>query len=224
MSNAENASIPAGLDRPRLPGRRQRNWRFRPALLSGRGNRFEGTGLGATLTRLTTFFYGQACDNLVRIGANFRTRGLVIEVMGSGNRIEIGDNVRLSGRIGLRGTGLTVRIGDRCDAKRSRIVACQADVAIGRDCLIAAGVHLRTSDLHRIVDRASGTPLNPARPVVVGDGVWLAGEAALLKGARVPDGCVVGFRSVVTKAFDESDCVIAGVPARVIRRGIAWSR
>lgn len=197
--------------------------RSRPAWLD-RDNRFEGSGFGAGLTRLTTFFHDGARGNLVRIGRNFRTRGLVIAVRGEGNRIEIGDDVRFSGRIGLRGEGLTVRIGDRTDAKTTRIVAGGADVRIGADCLIASGVRLRSGDLHAIVERATGRRFNPPEPVVVGDRVWLAAEAALMKGARVPEGCVVGFRSTVMHGFDEPDCVLVGTPARIARRGILWSR
>ena len=197
--------------------------RMRPAWLD-RENRFEGSGLGAGLTRLTTFFHDGARKNLVRIGRGFRTRGLVIAVRGEGNRIEIGDGVRFSGRIGLRGEGITVRIGDRTDAKTTRIVAGGADVTIGSDCLIASGARLRSGDLHVIVDRATGLRLNPPEPVIVGDRVWLAAEAALMKGARVPDGCVVGFRSTVMHGFEEPDCLLVGTPARVVRRGILWSR
>lgn len=207
------------LPRPRMPF-----GQWRPAILAGRGNRVEGPGLGGLAVRLLTAFWGASSDNLVRVGRNFGTGGLAIHVAGAGNRVEIGDDVRFSGEIKVRGFGLTVRIGDRCDVKRTHILACEAGVEIGRDCLVAADVQLRASDMHRMVDRASGQPVNPARPIVVGDNVWLCAEAVLLKGARVPDGCVVGLRSVVTRGFDEPDCVLAGSPARVVRRGIAWSR
>lgn len=213
------ASVRSGLPRPGRP-----RWIYHPALIARRGNRFEGRGLGAAWLRLTTLFYGPSSDNLVKVGRKFRTKGLVITVAGAGNRVEIGHDVSFSGRIEVRGFGLTVKIGDRCDAKRTRIIAADAGVGIGDDCLIAAGVHIRTSDMHVIVDRAGGERVNPPRSVVVGNGVWIAGEAALLKGAGVPDGCVVGFRSVVTQVFAETDCVLAGVPARVARRGIAWTR
>ena len=147
-----------------------------------------------------------------------------IRVAGQGNRVEIGDGVRFSGRIVVRGFGLTVRIGDRCDFKRSEIVAFYADVRVGRDCLVATGVNLRSGDFHTIVDKGSGVAINEPEAVSVGDGVWLSAKATLLKGARVPDGCVVGWGSIVTLPFDEPDCIIAGSPARVVRQGISWSR
>ncbi|GEP00822.1 acyltransferase [Methylobacterium haplocladii] len=227
MTNSDDSQAPAepALAAPRrLPRPGRPLWIYYPALLARRGNRVEGRGWAAAWLRLTTFFFGPSADNVVRVGRNFRTRGLAIVVSGAGNRVEIGDDVAFSGNIELRGFNLTVTIGDRCDAKKTRILASDANVRIGDDCLIAAGVHIRTSDMHAITDRVSGDRINPASDVVVGNAVWLAGEAALLKGARLPDGCVVGFRSVVTHSFDEPDSVLAGAPARVVRRGVAWTR
>ena len=199
-------------------------WQMRPAFLAGRGNRVEAPGRGGLVVKLATSFWGASSDNLVRVGQGFRTRQLGIRVAGANNRIEIGDDVRFDGTISVRGFGLTVRIGDRCDIKKTHLIACDAGAEIGRDCLVATGVIIRTSDMHAIVDRASGQRINAAQDVVVGNDVWLGAETVLLKGARVPDGCVVGLRSTVTRGFDEPDCVLVGTPARIVRRGIAWSR
>lgn len=201
----------------------QRLWH--PLLLSrGRGNRVEGRGPGAAFLRLATTVYGTSSDNVVEVGRNFSTGGARIHIAGAGNRVVIGDDVRFSGSIRVHGFGLRVSIGHRSDVKRTHIVAWEANVAIGDDCLVAARVHLRSNDIHPITDRATGARLNPPRDVVVGSRVWIATEAVFLKGARVADDCVVGFRALVTRAFEEPACVIAGNPARIVRRGIAWAR
>ena len=224
MSAPGEGQAGAEASRPRLPRAPWTRLKVRPALIAGRGNRVEGRGWRAALLRLSTLFVGASSDNVVTLGRNLRTLGLVIQITGSHNRVEIGDDVTLTGKISIRGFRRTIRIGARSDIKQVRIVAGDADVTIGRDCLVAAGVRMRTSDMHVITGRDTGQAINPPDAITVGDGVWIAGEAALLKGARVPDGCVVGFRSVVTKGFDEPDCILVGAPARIIRRRIAWSR
>lgn len=206
---------------PRLP---KLIWQWRPAVLSRRGNRVEASGLGGSVVRLGTAFWGSSSDNVIRVGRNFSTRGVTVRVAGQGNRVEIGESVRFSGSIQVRGFGLTVRIGDRCDFKRSEIVAFFADVEVGSDCLVATGVQLRSGDFHTIIDRSSGSPVNSPQPVTIGSHVWLGARATLLKGAHVPDGCVVGWGSIVTRRFEERDCVLVGSPARTVRRGISWSR
>ena len=46
----------------------------------------------------------------------------------------------------------------------------------------------------------------------------------LLKGTRLHPETVVGACSVVGRAFEEGHCVVAGVPAKIVKRGIRWDR
>lgn len=44
----------------------------------------------------------------------------------------------------------------------------------------------------------------------------------IFKGVEIADGCVVASGAVVTRSVDEPNSLIAGNPASVVRRGIAW--
>lgn len=209
------------MDRAPLPRLVSRAWLpWHPAWLPRRGNRVTGS----LSLRLSAFLDHGATGNRIEVGPGFRNRGLLVLVVGHGNRLTIGRDVAWGGVITLHGDGLVVEIGDRCDAKGVRIVAHGADVRIGDDTLLAQGIQIRSSDVHKLFDRTTGERLNPPSPVVVGRHVWVAGDAFIGKGAVVGDGCVVGARALVTGAFPEPDCVLAGTPARVIRRGVVWER
>jgi hypothetical protein len=54
-------------------------------------------------------------------------------------------------------------------------------------------------------------------PVKIGDGVWIAAHACVLPGAELGDGVVVAAGAVVTVSV-EPGAVVAGVPARTVRR------
>lgn len=54
-------------------------------------------------------------------------------------------------------------------------------------------------------------------PVTIGDYCYIGSEIRMAPGAAIPDCCVVGLGSVVTKAFADSYSLIAGVPAKRIR-------
>ncbi|MBR2251411.1 MAG: hypothetical protein IJ881_03160, partial [Neisseriaceae bacterium] len=58
----------------------------------------------------------------------------------------------------------------------------------------------------------------------IGNHVWCARNVMLLKGAVVRNDTVIGAGSVVSRKFNESNIVIAGNPADVIRRGVNWVR
>lgn len=55
-------------------------------------------------------------------------------------------------------------------------------------------------------------------PIEIGDDVWIGAGATVLKGARIGRGSIVGCGSVVTAGNYEDGSVLAGNPARVIRR------
>jgi acetyltransferase-like isoleucine patch superfamily enzyme len=120
------------------------------------------------------------------------------------SRIVIGRDVKVSGRITLTSSE-------------------QSEIIIGDGCLIAGGASFRTSDLHSIVDAESGTRLNPARPIRVGNRVWIANDVMVLKGSTIEDGSIVGVRAVVSGKIPKNT-VAAGVPARVVREGVTWSQ
>lgn len=93
---------------------------------------------------------------------------------------------------------------------------------IGKDSLLADQVEITTSDMHSIVDVASGARLNPARDIDIGERVWIGQRAIVLKGARIGDGSVIGAAAVVTGEIPEN-CVAAGNPARIVRRNASWN-
>lgn len=203
---------------------RSRFWRFAPGLWLRGGNRIEAPAWTRARLRFATRFHANARDNVVNVGKGFSSRGLTIRVAGSGNRVEIADNVDFSGEISIVGKGLCVSIGARSHLKNVKIGARGAGVRIGADCLFALRIEIRSSDIHRIIDRATGKVINPPRPVEIGNHVWVAGDVSIMRGTRVADDCVIGIGSLVNTRFDEPNCVIAGVPARVIRRDITWKR
>lgn len=58
----------------------------------------------------------------------------------------------------------------------------------------------------------------PAKPVRIGRHCWLSANCVILPEVELGDNTIVGAGAVVTKSFPEGNCVLAGVPAKVIRR------
>ena len=105
----------------------------------------------------------------------------------------------------------------------ARLLAHEAAlIRIGSFGLIAAEVEVSASDMHPVFDAATVTRINPAADVLIGPRVWLGQRAMVLKGVTIGQDCVVGAGAVVTRAVP-AGCVVAGNPARVVRRGVRWS-
>lgn len=87
-------------------------------------------------------------------------------------------------------------------------------IYIGSGCTIAAGTGFITSN-HDFRDTHRSAP---GKDIVLGDNCWIGMNAVLLPGVILGPGTVVGAGSVVTKSFPEGSCIIAGNPARFIRK------
>ncbi len=100
--------------------------------------------------------------------------------------------------------------------------ASKTKLTIGSNCMLSYGIFLRTSDGHAIYDTGTRQMLNKPADIVIGNHVWISADSKILKGVTVPDNCIIGTNSVVTKKFTEENCIIAGNPAGVLKRDVNW--
>lgn len=166
-------------------------------------------------------------NNRLLIGEDVELSHCEIRLDGEDNLIEIGPRTRFSsGKIYLRNTrGQHVRIGADTTVEGAYLLVDEAaSIDIGRDCMLSTEILIRTGDKHSILDAQSGERLNPSRDVRIADRVWIGRDVQILKGTVLHPESVVGACSVVSRAFEEGNCVVAGVPARIVKRGIRWDR
>ncbi len=114
----------------------------------------------------------------------------------------------------------TLKIGDNCKiGDRVHIVASES-VVIGSDCLMAS--HIFISDTNH-GDNFSDPTVPPderpltTSPVSIGNQVWIGEGAAILPGATIGNGCIVGAHAVVKGQIPDY-CIVAGAPAKVIKK------
>lgn len=164
-------------------------------------------------------------NNKVIIGENAKLVNLSIDIRGNNNIIKIGNDSRIRGYLLHKSNNSTMSIGDRTRFGHTAYLLSQEDkdIIIGNDCMFSYRITLRTTDAHSIIDLESGSRINPAKDIVIGNHVWVGADVLISKGARIADDCIVGARAVVTKDFNQPNCVIAGIPAKVVKTGVTWS-
>jgi acetyltransferase-like isoleucine patch superfamily enzyme len=89
-------------------------------------------------------------------------------------------------------------------------------ITIGNSCLIGDQVMIYDSDFHNVDPRMRRNADPPTAEVRIEDNVWIGSRAMVLKGVTIGRNTVIGAMSLVIRSVP-SDCVAAGVPARVIR-------
>jgi acetyltransferase-like isoleucine patch superfamily enzyme/coenzyme F420-reducing hydrogenase beta subunit len=96
-------------------------------------------------------------------------------------------------------------------------ITCACYIKIGKNVHIARDAAIRDYDGHYIE-----TPdYRTIKPITIGDNVWIGYGATILKGVTIGDGAVIAAKSVITKDVP-AHCVVAGIPAKVIRDNIYW--
>lgn len=141
-------------------------------------------------------------DNLVILGEDIYLNQAQLYMEDDSNLIEIKEGSSIQGR-----TELAVVEG--------------TSIKIRRDCLLSGNIHFRTGDSHSLLNVA-GERINPSKDIEIDEHVWIGTGVFILKGVRIPSGCVIGAGSLCNKRFEKKNCVIAGNPANVVKENVTW--
>jgi len=111
--------------------------------------------------------------------------------------------------------GSNIHIGARTFVNFNLTALDVAEIRIGEDCQIGPNVQLLTPT-HPVEPQPRRDKLEAARPITLGDNVWLGGGVVVCPGVTIGENSVVGAGSVVTRDVP-ANVVVAGNPARVLR-------
>jgi len=161
-------------------------------------------------------------NNFVTIRDSAFDMGVNITLSGNAF-LEIGRNINAAHLVLYLGPDSEATIGEAvsCNGLVRFMVHERASIRVGDLCLFGSEVDVTASDMHSIVDAATGRRINPAASVTIGKRVWVGQKATILKGVTIGDGAVVGASAVVTRDVPALS-VAAGNPARIVKTGVTW--
>lgn len=141
--------------------------------------------------------------------------------------IDSGASVELSSDIGPAIVGpcsiLNVeghlQIGNSYINSHCRIL-CEELISIGDGCAVSWNVEFLDTDRHQVSYDGDNRKLTD--PIVVEDNVLIGNNSLIKKGCTIGDGSVVASGSVVVDDVPQG-ALVAGNPAKVIKRNVTWS-
>lgn len=175
-----------------------------------------------------------------KYGKNLLLKGVPVIFNKGGATLKIGNHVTikssfLSNLVGLysrtiivtRAPGAVIEIGDNVGISGATIYA-RKGIYIGENTCVGGNCKILDNDFHPIdveerlrllndVHGGDAADLIPTREIHIGKNCFLGCNSIILKGTVLGDGCVVGAGAVVSGKF-EDNCVIAGNPAKVIKK------
>lgn len=175
----------------------------------------------------------------VKYGKSLLLKGMPVIFNKGGAELTIGDNCTikssfLSNLVGLysrtiivtRASGAEIVIGNNVGISGATIYA-RKKISIGDNTCIGGNCKILDNDFHpieveernRLLMDPNGGDFDfvPAREIKIGKNCFIGCNSIILKGTVLGDGCIVGAGAVVAGKF-EDNCVIAGNPAKVIRK------
>ena len=111
--------------------------------------------------------------------------------------------------------GENIHIGARTFVNYNLTALDVATITIGEDCQIGPNVQLLTPT-HPVDPQPRRDKLEAAKPITLGDNVWLGGGVVVCPGVTIGDNSVIGAGAVVTRDIP-ANVVAVGNPARVVR-------
>jgi maltose O-acetyltransferase len=111
--------------------------------------------------------------------------------------------------------GYNIKVGSKVFFNFNCVILDVTQVTIGDRTLFGPNVQIYTAT-HPLnhLERASG--LEFAKPITIGEDVWVGGSVVICPGVTIGDRSVIGAGSVVTRDIP-ADVFAAGNPCRVIR-------
>ncbi len=89
-------------------------------------------------------------------------------------------------------------------------------VTIGDYCMIGPNSIISTVN-HPLSAKGRREKLSITKPVIIGNDVWIGANCVILPGVTIGNNVIVGAGAVVSKDVPDN-CVVGGVPAKVIRK------
>ncbi len=111
--------------------------------------------------------------------------------------------------------GYNISVGDYFYSNHNMIVTDGARVSFGDNEFVAPNCCFTTAE-HAIDPQQRKAGMEIAKPITIGNNVWIGAGSTILAGVTIGDNSVIGAGSVVTKSIP-ANVIAVGVPCKVKR-------
>jgi len=137
-----------------------------------------------------------------------------VAIMRHKKNVSIGSNTVLKEGVKICpcNPNANISIGKNTTIGYHTYIFASTNIKIGDDCMIAPFVYIVDSDHSIIKGINMNEQPNLVSSIKIGNDVWIAAGAKILKGVTINDGAIIAAGAVVTKDVDKNS-IVGGIPA-----------
>jgi acetyltransferase-like isoleucine patch superfamily enzyme len=118
------------------------------------------------------------------------------------------------------GQQATVKIGRETYINPFTTIIIMHGLQVGEGCAISWNCQFLDEDFHHL--EYEGKKKTDHKGITIGNKVWVGSNSCIYKGTVIPAGCVIAANTVVKGVFEEENVLIAGNPAKIVKRNVSW--
>ena len=112
--------------------------------------------------------------------------------------------------------GYNIEIGENFYSNHNLIILDCAKVKFGNNVFVGPNCGIYTAE-HPIDAETRNKGLEFAKPITIGNNVWIGGGVTIIAGVNIGNNVVIAAGATVTKDIPDN-CVVGGVPAKIIKK------
>lgn len=140
-----------------------------------------------------------------------------------------GGNIVFEGTFGTNpGSSFVIRnganlyLGAHCSFGQNFKLLCSKEIYIGKELLASWNLTIMDTDSHSFINIETNQINEFSKSIMIGNHCFVGSDCSILKGSYIPNGSVIASRAVVTGILNLEQSVYAGVPAKNVKKGVAY--
>lgn len=129
-----------------------------------------------------------------------------------------GENFNIFGKVDIINPG-NIKIGNDCSLNHGAYINAFNKITIGDDVTISAGAKIISTGIDYLSWKEGNKRHTDNGEIYIGNHVWVGAGAQILSGVQITgEYVVIAAGAIVNEDIDESNCIVGGIPARIIKR------
>lgn len=139
----------------------------------------------------------------------------------NGGKLIVGNIVNMARGTRLVIDGGEMAIGSHFWCNGDCFFHCTTKITIGDNNMYGWNISFNTTDGHHVYENGMQKPMEGS--IVIGNHVWIASHCIVGKNTAVGNDCVVAQHSLLSKKYTGNNCLIGGIPAKILKNNYSWT-